>query len=99
MARTPAGSTAGSVSIVPRDPSQPITAEMRRALREAWPDGERLAAAWRLARDLETLSDLLAGAPVSEDRLDPEALFPARRRSLVQLGAPIELLIVVEDAA
>ena len=85
--------------IVPRDPWEPITEEMWAALREAWPNGERLAAAWRLAPDVDTCSDLLAGVPVSAGRLDQEALFESRRRSLVTLSAPIELLNVTEDAS
>jgi hypothetical protein len=84
----------GGRLIVPRDPYEPITAEMQEALRAAWPDGERLTIAWRLARDLDALRDLLAGRPVSADRLDREALFTARRRSLVQLRAPLELVHV-----
>ena len=86
------------MSIVPRNPWQPLTEEMRQALRDKWPDGERLTTAWRLARDLETLRDLLAGLRVAADRLDQEALFEARRRSLVQLRTPIALVNVSEAA-
>lgn len=85
--------------IVPRDPHVPISAEAWARLRERWPDGERLSWAWRLARDLDALADLIAGRPVSASRLDPEALFEARRRSLVQLRSPIELVDVVEEEA
>jgi hypothetical protein len=85
------------VSIVPKSPDEPITRAMSEALRDAWPDGERLAVAFRLASDVDTCSDLLAGVPVSESRLDPGALFEARRRTLVQLSPPIALVDVSED--
>jgi hypothetical protein len=85
--------------VIPRDPWQPLPADWRELLAARWPDGERLVIAWRLATDVDTLGDLLAGLPVSPDRLDSEALFQARRRSLVQLRAPVELVNVVEDAA
>jgi hypothetical protein len=83
--------------IVPKDPRERITPAMWRALRNAYPNGERLAAAWRLARDLDTLGELLSGCSVSSDRLDPEAVFHARRRTLVTLSAPAELLNVAEE--
>jgi hypothetical protein len=60
---------------------------------------ERLVAAWRLARDVDTCSDLIAGCPVDQARLNPEAVFEARRKSLVTLSAPIDLVNVEERAA
>lgn len=85
--------------IAPKDPRKPITEETRVALREAYPNAERLKVVFRLALDVDTAHDLLAGNPVSESRLDPEALFEARRLSLVQLRAPGELLRITEPAA
>jgi hypothetical protein len=72
--------------IAPKSASEPISAEMLEALREAWPNGVRLTAAWRLARDVDTLSDLLAGLPVDRDRLDPAGVAWARERRFVTLG-------------
>jgi len=86
------------MSIVPCNPHEPITLAMWEELSRRWPDRERLAAAWRLARDLETLADLIAGRVVAAERLDQDALREARRRSLVQLRAPIEFVDVLEAA-
>jgi hypothetical protein len=83
--------------IVPRDPLVLITPEMWQALRVKYPDGALLAAAWQLAKDPDALADLLAGLPVSQGRLNQDALVEARRRTLVQLRAPIELVNVIED--
>jgi hypothetical protein len=85
--------------IAPANPLQPLPTGWRERLVARWPDGARLDAAWRLARDLETLADLLAGLPVAASRLDPDALVEARRRSLVQLRAPFDLVDVVKGAA
>ncbi len=78
--------------IVDRDPWTPITAKQWAELREAWPNGERLTVAWRLARDVDALADLLAGRPVAPGRINQRELAKARRASLVQLVAPIDLL-------
>jgi hypothetical protein len=78
--------------IVPRDPHEPITPAMWEALRAAWLDSARLAAAWQLAKDVEALADLLAGRAVDPSRLDPDELIRSRRRRLVRLVAPAELL-------
>jgi hypothetical protein len=85
--------------IVPRDPWQPIRAEIWAKLERRWPNAERLVTAWRLARDIDTCADLIAGRPVDQARLDPEAVFAARRKSLVTLTAPIDLVNVEERAA
>jgi hypothetical protein len=84
--------------IVPRDPQEPITVEMRDDLGVAWPDAARLAAAWRIARDLEALELLLGGQPIERDRLDPEGVEWAEELRLVQLRAPLELVDVLEPA-
>jgi hypothetical protein len=86
------------VTVIPRDIFEPLPADWREQLAERWPDAERLAWAWRLARDIETCGDLIAGRAVGSSRLNPEALFEARRRSIVQLRAPIDLLNVQEIA-
>jgi hypothetical protein len=80
------------VSIAPRDPHEPITDEQWEQIRAAWPDRERLRVAWALARDVDALSDLLAGRTVHTSRLKPEALAKAREESLVQLRSPLSLL-------
>lgn len=77
--------------IVPKDISEPITAAMWGELRERWPNYERLATAWALAPDLDTLDDLLAGRPVDKDRLSPAGLARAEEHRLVRLERPIEL--------
>lgn len=86
------------MSVVPRNVYEPLPDGWREQLAERWPDGERLAWAFRLALDVETCADLIAGRPVSMSRLDSSALFEARRRSLVQLRAPLELVNVREAA-
>jgi hypothetical protein len=72
--------------IVPHNPYEPLTDEHRAALKAAWPNAARLSAAWRLARDLHTLEQLLRGEPVHRDRLDPEWLAWASARDFVTLG-------------
>jgi hypothetical protein len=52
-----------------------------------------LKAAWKLARDVETLADLLAGCPIDQNRLNPEGLRWAMEHRLVRLERPIDLLI------
>jgi hypothetical protein len=84
--------------IVPRDVDEPYTAEMRKALEAAYPTGAKLLTAFRLARDVDTCSDLLVGVPVDQSRLDQDVLVAARRHSLVALHAPIELVNVQEAA-
>ena len=78
--------------IVSRDPLEPVTAEQVAALRARWPDGTRLALAWRLARDIETCGALIAGRAVDRDRLDPTELKQAYEQRLVRLERPIDLL-------
>lgn len=80
------------MSIVPRDPHEPITAAMRWTLFERWQDGERLMWSFRLALNLETCADLIAGRPVSPGRLDQDELSRAHEPQLVQLVAPVDLL-------
>ena len=79
--------------IVPKDPHEPITPEMWQALRDAYPNTERLATAFALALDTDACSDLLAGRPVAPERLDHAEAAKARRASLVRLVAPIDLLL------
>lgn len=78
--------------IIPRDITTPITADMRRRLRERWPNGERLTIAWRLAKDLETLEALLLGQPVDPSRVNQDELQRALEPRLVQLVRPIDVL-------
>jgi hypothetical protein len=54
--------------------------------------------AWRLAPDLHTLEQLLAGAPVDADQLDQDELLEARRRNRVILRAAIDELPNVVEA-
>ena len=59
----------------------------------AYPHGERLAVAIRLARDLDTCRALLRGDSVDPDRLDAAELRRARSRLLVRLDVhAIDLL-------
>lgn len=78
--------------IVSPDSSAPITADQWAALRTRWLNYEQLAAAWRLACDVGTLDDLLAGRPVDPSRLDQDELAKAQRATLVRLVAPVDLL-------
>jgi hypothetical protein len=80
------------VSIIPTDSSEPITEEMWAQLRAAYADGQRLATAFALALDVDACADLLAGRTVDPSRLDEGELFKARRKRLVQLVAPVNLL-------
>jgi hypothetical protein len=81
------------VSIVSRDPHDPITAEQWDALRERWPHADRIKVAFALASDIDTCAALLRGEPVDPDRLDPERVAWAREHRLVQLDlAAIDLL-------
>jgi hypothetical protein len=68
---------------------------MWRALREAYPDGKRLAVAWRLTRDVDTCAELLAGRSVDPGRLNTRELELAQEASLVRLTRPIDLLETV----
>lgn len=81
-----------TVGIMPKDSSVPLPPDWREQLRARWPDGERLRAAWALARDVDALEDLLAGRAVHPDRIDRDELVKASRANLVQLRAPIDLL-------
>ena len=84
--------------IVLPDPCVPISPEQWAELRRRWPNPYRLLVAMRLARDVETCSELLLGDPVDPDRLDPEALRWARERLLVRLDfCALDLLL--EEAA
>ena len=82
------------MSIASPDIFEPITAEQWAELRAAWPNAERLRWAWNLAADLDTLADLITGAPVAPERLEQDALAKARAESLVTLSRPIDLLDV-----
>jgi hypothetical protein len=79
--------------IASRNPHVPIAPEQWGELRRCWPDGARLTAAWRLARDPETCADLLRGLPVDRDRLSPEGLAWSLEHRLVRLERPIDLLL------
>lgn len=78
--------------IIPLDILELITPDMRRQLREAWPNAERLNVAWRLAKDLETCEALLLGQPVDPSRIDQNELERALEPRLVQLVRPIDQL-------
>jgi len=78
---------------VPRDPQEPITPELWVELRERYPHANRLAVAFRLARDVETCASLLRGEPVDPTLIDSDSLAWAQRQSFVQLVRPIETLI------
>jgi hypothetical protein len=65
-------------------------------LRGKWPDGQRLTTAWALALDVDACADLLAGRAVAPERIDQGELFNARRKRLIQLVAPIDLLETLE---
>jgi hypothetical protein len=65
---------------------------MRDALRRRWPDAVRLDVAFRLARDVDAATDLLAGRAVDPARLDPDELVQARTLRLVRLAAPVDLV-------
>jgi hypothetical protein len=82
--------------IAPLDPREPITPEMDEELRAAHPDPLRIRVAMQLARDVEAFRDLYAGQPVDPARLNPAALAKARRRSLVHLAAPVDLVQVAD---
>jgi hypothetical protein len=87
--------------IVPRDTFEPLTDEIWEALHEAYSD-ENIAmvgVAMRLALDLETCRALLEGRPVDPVRIDQAELAKAKRRTLVQLVAPLDLLARPEEAA
>jgi hypothetical protein len=87
------------MSVVSRDPHQPVTVGMWAELAEGWPDTERLIAAFRLARDLRTCTALLEGLPVAAGLLDAQGLLWARRKRLVRLERPLDLFDVREPAA
>jgi hypothetical protein len=80
------------VSIVPRDPCEPITGAMRLLLEWDYPDADRILLAMRLALDVGACEDLLAGRPVDPSRLDQAELAKAREKTLVRLVAPIDRL-------
>lgn len=66
-------------------------------VRALWPHPYRLVVAQRLARDVDTCAELLAGAPLDPARLNPEGLQWARTRTLVRLDLrAIDLLEGVE---
>jgi hypothetical protein len=77
------------MSIVPRDPLEPITPEQWAQLREAYPDGQRLWWALLLARDPDTWAELVAGAAVEPVRLDQAQLAWAREQKVVRLDATV----------
>ena len=82
----------GRPVIVSRDPHLPLTLGQREELERAYPEAQRLLAAIKLARDLDACADLLAGRPVDSARLDQAELASAKRRTLVRLVAPADLL-------
>lgn len=86
------------MTVISRDPYEPLPSDWQEKLRERWPDGERLATAWRLSRDLETCRDLLLGLPVDRSRLRVDALARAEESQLVRLERPIDLVDVREAA-
>jgi hypothetical protein len=77
------------------DPYDPRRAAWRKA---AWPDAERLGAAFRLALDVEACADLLAGRAVSPAQIDQKALAQAQQTTHVRLVAPADLLAIGEAA-
>jgi hypothetical protein len=83
--------------LVPLDPWTPIPASVWAELRRRYPSTARIMVAMRLAQDAATCADLLAGRPVDPDRVDRSELERAKRRSLVRLVAPIELLLLDEE--
>ena len=78
------------MGIVSKEVWEPITPEQRDALRAAWPDVTRLTTAWRIARDVDALEDLLAGRAVAPTRLRMEEVARARRRDHVLLVSSLE---------
>ncbi len=79
------------MSVVSKDPCDPITAEQRDELCRRYPNVVRLDVAFRLAPNVETCADLLTGYQVDRALLDREALVWAHERRLVQLVRPIDL--------
>lgn len=77
---------------LPLDPLQLIPDGYWDRVREAWPDGARLTAAWEMAADLPTLRDLLDGYPVDVSRLNRDGYRLCRQRRLVTLSRPVDLL-------
>lgn len=65
-----------------------------------WPNGTRLTWAWRLAKDLVTLADIIAGRPVDPDHLNQQELFIARNHRLVRFDtAAIDAYDLLNHAA
>jgi hypothetical protein len=89
------------VSVVPRDVSEPMTAAQWQLVRRDYPDAyvQRVRIAMRLALDVATCGALLEGRPVDPSRLDQAELARARKATLVQLVAPIDVLDPVLAAA
>ena len=80
------------MSVVPRDPFQPLGPAVSAALVAAYPSAERLDVCFRLARDLATCEALWRGEPVCHALLDRTELPKAREARLVQLVRPLDLL-------
>jgi hypothetical protein len=83
---------------LPLDPYEPIPDGYWDRVKQAWPNGARLTAAWEMAADLDTLRDLLNGLPVDVSRLRPEGYRLARQTRQVTLSRPVDGFDV-KDAA
>jgi hypothetical protein len=67
-----------SSGLVPLDPWLPIPRWASQVLEERYPNGDRLIAAFALARDVRAAEALLTGDDVPKHRLDPEWIRKAR---------------------
>lgn len=85
--------------IAPADAHEPITAEMRAQLAEAYPNAERVVVAMRLALDVEACAALLRDEPVAPERLSPVGLIWAQERCLVRLDLAALDLLTGREAA
>lgn len=85
--------------IVPPDVFVPYTPAHAAALEQKYPHAytQRIQYALEVSLDLETCAALLRGEPVDPSRLDRQALERLKQRRLVQLVAPVDLLL--PDAA
>lgn len=85
--------------LVPRDPFEPLRAEVWANLERRYPHPARIVVAMALARDPEACQALLRGEPVDPARLDERALLAASARRLVRLDlTELDLLEVATGA-
>ena len=73
-------------------PGPERTPDWLTVLQVARPCTQHTSVAIRLAKDVEACAALLRGEPVDPARIDPGELFTARRKRLVQLVAPVDLI-------